>query len=185
MAASPKALAMFADRPRGARWDYALLAIAVVLPVLGVIADQPVALTVALAMPALVALQWFVSRRGGWRLIGPHSYYDLIRMSRKGRGILLRSLFLLALLGGIGYSYEQALPIGINIDDVDGEEPLLFLDRGMAPGRSSAAVMRERLARFNTRCVYAWFLLQNITILLLTPAYVGGAIAEDSPAPHA
>ncbi len=41
------------------------------------------------------------------------------------------------------------------------------------------ADLRNELARFNMECAHTWFMLQNLAILLLTPAYVGGAIAEE------
>jgi ABC-type transport system involved in multi-copper enzyme maturation permease subunit len=127
-------------------------------------------------MPAYVVLStivlpvgivhWRVVRRGGWQLIGPHSYYDLIRMARKGRTALFRVLFLGALLVGISYAYETHRA---------GQRGFRFA-RGFD---ETGAGMRDELARLNIACVHVWFLLQNATILLLTPAYMGGAIAEE------
>jgi ABC-type transport system involved in multi-copper enzyme maturation permease subunit len=140
-----------------------VLTLACAAPVFTALGDAPVALTIGLIVPALITLQWLVQRRGGWRLIGPHSYYDLIRMARKRRTIVLRVLFLLALFAGIWYTYEQA--------QARRNRPELEIG---GTGQS-----RQQLARLNMECVYAWLLLQNITILILTPAYVGGAIAEE------
>jgi ABC-type transport system involved in multi-copper enzyme maturation permease subunit len=160
MAAQAKSLPTLRARPRGPWWDYALLTLACAAPVFTAIGDFPVALTIGLIVPALVTLQWLVQRRGGWRLIGPHGYYDLVRLSRKPRVIVLRVLFLLALFGCIWYTYRQS--------GLQSELDVL-----------STAQLRTHLARLNTQCVYTWLLLQNITILILTPAYVGGAIAEE------
>jgi ABC-type transport system involved in multi-copper enzyme maturation permease subunit len=159
--AKPLPAPISADRPRGSRWDYALFAALSVLPVVAAVADLPLALIIAASAPALIALQWLVWRRGGWRLIGPHSYYDLIRISRKGRTTLLRTLFLVALFGAVAYTFEKHRPASLNVDV------------------HRIARLRDQLARLNMRCVHAWFLLQNITIVILTPAYLGGAIAEE------
>jgi ABC-type transport system involved in multi-copper enzyme maturation permease subunit len=151
-----------------------LLLIAPCGPILSAIADLPVWFTILSAAPALVALPWLVVEYEGWRLIGPHCYFDLIRMARKGRTILLRVAFLLALLGGIWYAYDinakRQLQVTIELRNLLPEHQTDHLALGES---------RNLLARFNTECVYTWFLLQNLTILLLTPAYVGGAIAEE------
>ena len=159
--AKPLPVPTSADRPRGSRWDYALFAALTVSPVVAAVADLPLTVIIAASAPPLVALQWLVWRRGGWRLIGPHSYYDLIRMSRKGRTTLLRVLFLVALFGAIAYTFERHRPANLKVNV------------------HRIADLREQLARLNMRCAHAWFLLQNITIVILTPAYLGGAIAEE------
>ncbi len=96
-------------------------------------------------------------------LLGPHAYFDLIRMARKGRTVLLRVGFLLALLGGIAHTYEQHQLLG----------------RTTIDGENGHAGRLNRMGHFNARCVYTLFALQNLAILLLTPAYVGGAIADE------
>ncbi len=149
---------------------------------LALIAQMPTAVGAALIVPALAAMQWCVRRRGGWRLIGPHAYYDLIRLSRKGRTIVLRVLFLLALLAGIWHTYQQSRQADFRLGTAMSG-PIILQDK-VEPNEvvdfaATRAMLREQLARFNVECVYAWFLLQNITILMLTPAYVGGAIAEE------
>jgi ABC-type transport system involved in multi-copper enzyme maturation permease subunit len=133
----------------------------------------PTGLKLLFLMPGLVALHVVVVRNGGWRLIGPHCYFDLIRMARKGRTILFRVLFLLALLAGIWYTYEQHQA---------GDDRAGLWARNIARdlrGEPMEWNLRNELARFNTECVYTWFLLQNLTILVLGPAYFGGAIAEE------
>jgi ABC-type transport system involved in multi-copper enzyme maturation permease subunit len=169
------------DRPRGSRWDYALLAAAAAVAVAAAIVEASAVVVTVLTLPSLVALQWLVRRRGGWRFVGPHSYYDLIRMSRKGRTIVLRVLFLVVLLGGIWWAYERSQPSGFRL----GAAMWVGLDRDVvAPDEGGEVVrgrgmLRGQLARLNLECTFVWFLLQNIAILVLTPAYVGGAIAEE------
>ena len=174
------------DRPRRwLSWDLALVAATGLLPLCAAAAEAPGTVTAWLTLPVLLTVQWFVMRRGGWRLIGPHCHYDLIRMARKGRTVVFRVLFLVALLVGIWYANAKDYPANnrgfvlgpdlvgnIIIGDNDG-------DMGQPRLRRDLAGSRNRMARFNTECVYTWFLLQNLTILLLTPAYVGGAIAEE------
>jgi ABC-type transport system involved in multi-copper enzyme maturation permease subunit len=149
-----------------------VLLVAPVAPLLAFAADCPGWVTGLLAVPVPIVLHWCVREHGGWRLFGPHCYFDLIRMARKGRTVLFRVLFLLALLAGIWYTYEKHRP----------EEPEFDWRRLKIGGVQLAQDepnMRNQLARFNAECVYAWFLLQNLTILILTPAYFGGAIAEE------
>jgi ABC-type transport system involved in multi-copper enzyme maturation permease subunit len=171
------------------RQDAWLVFVALALwAVLAFVSDCPSWVVGILILSALLALQWEVARRGGWRLIGPHAYFDLIRMARKGRTVLFRVLFLLVLLGGIGFTYERERQIQ------GGGEPWWFFDEAnqhdgfefggpwrqhIIDERPSLAEQRERLARFNSKCAYTWFLLQNVAILILAPAYVGGAIADE------
>jgi ABC-type transport system involved in multi-copper enzyme maturation permease subunit len=129
--------------------------------------EMPAAVAIVLLGLGLAILQVRVVRRGGWRLIGPHSYYDLIRMGRKGRTMVVRVAFLLALLAGIAYIHESHRS--------GAASSLLARQDGLQAG----SFLREELARVNIECVHIWFLLQNATILLLTPAYMGGAIAEE------
>ena len=110
--------------------------------------------TLAVFVPAaLVAVQLIVRRHGGWRLIGPHFYYDLVRLARRGRSTAVRVAYLVTLLLGLWYVYH---------DTVRGER-----------------TDRNDLARLNERYTYAWFALQNFAVLLFAPIYVGSAIAEE------
>jgi hypothetical protein len=154
-------------------------------PALAILADSPVWLVACLAALPLLGLHVIVQRRGGWRLLGPHFYFDLIRMSRKGRTALFRTLFLVLVMGGIWTAYEKhqedleraSLGEIELLEDVRRDRrnhgPRLQEDFRAVPN------VRNALARFNADCIYRWFLLQNIAILVLVPAYVGGAIAEE------
>src|SRR5262245_22283750 len=127
---------------------FALLAIAatVLIPVLVAVRDAPVWVLAIACGPLLLVLQWNLRPRDGWHVLGPHFYYDLIRMARKGRTLLFRVLFLLAMLAGIAFTYEKY---------------------GIVPVEE----LRNQLARFNSECVYVFFLIQNLAILMLAPAY--------------
>src|SRR6516164_10434683 len=76
-------------------------------PVVAILAGWPVWVVAIVAVWSFVVLHRIVQRRGGWRLFGPHLYFDLIRMSRKGRTALFRSLFLVLVMGGIWSAYEK------------------------------------------------------------------------------
>jgi ABC-type transport system involved in multi-copper enzyme maturation permease subunit len=139
----------------GRLWEVALVLGLGLFPLGAALAELPGWVIALVSVPALAGLHLIVTRRGGWRLISPHAYYDVLRMARRGRTTLVRVCFLLVMLGGIVYAYEQFGDLRSNISE------------------------RNRLARFNAGCVFTWFLLQNLAILVFTPAYVGGAIAEE------
>jgi ABC-type transport system involved in multi-copper enzyme maturation permease subunit len=105
------------------------------------------------AMVAFLGLQFVVYRHGGWGLIGPHFYYDVVRLARRGRSSLLRVAYIVAMFAGLAFVYE------------------------------STAVDRfwhhNDFARASERFAYTLFLVQNIAIAVLVPAYLGSAIAEE------
>jgi ABC-type transport system involved in multi-copper enzyme maturation permease subunit len=91
------------------------------------------------------------------QLIGPHAYYDLVRMARQGRTILFRTVFIAALAAvftAVWFSYQRHSGAGLG-------------------------GVRNRIAAFNADCVYTFFVLQNLAILTLAPVYFGGAIAHE------
>ena len=88
-------------------------------------------------------------------LFGPVLPYDLVRMTRRGRYFLLRTLYVIALLLLLYMTFEGTIGI-----------------------KTSAAHPND-LAEFASRFFYNFMLLQFFAVLLLTPAYVGGAIAEE------
>src|SRR5260370_39543615 len=60
------------------------------------------------ALAAFIALQIVAFRPGGWRLLGRHFYYDVVRLARRGRSTLLRCAYILALFAGLAFVFEQA-----------------------------------------------------------------------------
>jgi ABC-type transport system involved in multi-copper enzyme maturation permease subunit len=105
------------------------------------------------ALAAFIALQIVVFRHGGWRLLGPHFYYDVVRLARRGRSTLLRCSYILALFAGLAFVFEQAPAKG-------NWRPNDF------------AAVSERFA-------FTLFFIQNLAVLILTPAYLASAIAEE------
>jgi ABC-type transport system involved in multi-copper enzyme maturation permease subunit len=151
-------------------------------PVVAILAGWPVWVVAIVAVWSFVVLHRIVQRRGGWRLFGPHLYFDLIRMSRKGRTALFRFLFLMVLVGAIFATYEKyeaAFAAADARHQIQEEEPLKPRPGGRQLSLAAQSSLTNVTARFNSACIYRWFLLQNIAILVLTPAYVGGAIAEE------
>jgi hypothetical protein len=101
-------------------------------------------------------------RRGTGPLVGPLFFYDLVRLARKGRGTALRIAYGAVLLVGLGLVYQDSFP----------QHDLFRLDPG--PGVSLADQ-----ARFAERFVVALLVIQNAAVLVLTPAYLGAAVAEE------
>ena len=92
----------------------------------------------------------FIWRRGGWQLLGPHYYYDVVRLARRGRSTILRVAYIVAMLIGLAWVYE-----------------------------TSPVVLANDFARVSERFAFALFLVQNLAVMILTPAYLGSAITEE------
>jgi ABC-type transport system involved in multi-copper enzyme maturation permease subunit len=94
----------------------------------------------------------------GWLpLFGPILVYDVIRTTRQGRYALLRAVYAIALLLFILALYRI--------------QPVL---RG--PG---ILVTTGAMARFAETFTYTFLAVQFVAVIILTPAYVAGAIAEE------
>ncbi|MSQ95007.1 MAG: hypothetical protein EXR98_10695 [Gemmataceae bacterium] len=105
------------------------------------------------ALAAFVALNVVVFRHGGWRLLGPHFYYDVVRLARRGRSTILRIAYILAMLGGFLYVFDDT-PVA----------------RAWTP---------NDFARVSDRFTFTLFLVQNLAVIVLIPAYLASAIAEE------
>jgi ABC-type transport system involved in multi-copper enzyme maturation permease subunit len=116
----------------------------------------------ALSRTLLVTLwvQWFVvlvvlRLAGLFQLFGPVFFYDLIRMTRRGRYFLVRTLYAGALLLLLLIVWENH-----------------FAYRG-------DYIARDQMAEFAASFFTTFMSAQFGVVLLLTPAYVAGAIAEE------
>src|SRR5690242_17379337 len=90
------------------------------------------------------------------RLFGPVLPYDMVRTARRGRYVLIRCLYagvLAAILGMVYLSW--------------------FSERGGADLRVT------ELADFGEQFFFTFMAVQFCAVALLTPAYSGGAIAEE------
>jgi ABC-type transport system involved in multi-copper enzyme maturation permease subunit len=107
---------------------------------------------------ALLVLAGAVLLRRGWvRLCGPVLWYDLVRNTRRGRTFGLRCLYLALLLAALAVMYANWSHSG----------------RWWQPVRSRDAA-RFALAFFET-----FACTQLALVVLLTPAYTAGAVAEE------
>lgn len=103
----------------------------------------------------LVALV-FLLRRGWVKILGPVFFYDAVRSARRGRNIAVRTLYALAILGLLYWTYFIW-----RLRSVEGGIPI------------------NELATFAESFFYVFLAVQSLAVVLLTPAYVAGAIAEE------
>jgi ABC-type transport system involved in multi-copper enzyme maturation permease subunit len=97
-------------------------------------------------------------------LLGPLFRFELVRLARRGTHLPLRVVMAAVLFLGLLASYFQLFP--------DSElAELLF-------GGADAADP-TRLDRFAETFLLAFLVTQQVAVLLLTPVYAGGAIAEE------
>lgn len=116
-----------------------------------------------LVPPCGAALLWTVRfyRIG---VVGPLFYYDLIRLARRGRSTLLRTTYGLVLFAFLALAYTSQYP---------GHD---VLADPFAPGPRVA--LRDQ-ARFAHSFVVSLTAVQGAAVLILTPAYLAPAIAEE------
>jgi ABC-type Na+ efflux pump permease subunit len=96
-------------------------------------------------------------------LVGPLFFWDVVRLARRGRGTALRFLYGAALLGALALVYAGEF----------GADNLLTLSGG------SLWVSLDDQARFARGFANALMLAQNVAVLVLVPAYLAGAVAEE------
>jgi ABC-type transport system involved in multi-copper enzyme maturation permease subunit len=106
--------------------------------------------------------------RRGLALLGPVFFYDALRTARRGRHRLLRCLYAGLLLVVLALVYARWFVR-------DPSAGLMALFEG---GR----VDRNDLARFAESFFYTFLGAQYAVVLLVTPAYTAGAIAEERQA---
>src|SRR4051812_9655553 len=87
-------------------------------------------------------------------MLGPHFYYDVVRLARKGWPTWLRVLYLLVLLVSLSLMYLS------NNNTFDYRRPSDFAERAHA-------------------YAYTLIVLQNILVLVLLPVYVASVIVEE------
>jgi ABC-type transport system involved in multi-copper enzyme maturation permease subunit len=96
-------------------------------------------------------------RRGWVKLFGPVFFYDLVRLGRRGRYFLLRTLYGGAMLALLVWVYL-----------------IWLLDNG-----SEGAIQANQMAEFAGSFFYMFIAVQFAVVVVLTPAYTAGAIAEE------
>jgi ABC-type transport system involved in multi-copper enzyme maturation permease subunit len=96
-------------------------------------------------------------------LLGPLFRFELVRLARRGTHLPLRVVMAAVLFVGLLAAYFQLFP-----DSEVGE--LLFAADAADP---------TQLDRFAETFLLAFLITQQVAVLLLTPVYAGGAIAEE------
>jgi ABC-type transport system involved in multi-copper enzyme maturation permease subunit len=96
-----------------------------------------------------------VARRGWLRLFGPVLFYDLVRTARRTRFVIVRTLYALMLAIILGWSFF-----------------VLSLEH-------SGIVSLSQMAEFATGFFFTFMIIQFTAVVLLTPPYAAGAIAEE------
>ncbi len=97
-------------------------------------------------------------------LLGPLFRFELMRLARRGTHLPLRVVLAVLLFVGLIASYLQLFP---------GADVFALLFGG------ADAAEPSRLDRFGETFLFAFLLIQQVAVLLLTPVYAGGAIAEE------
>jgi ABC-type transport system involved in multi-copper enzyme maturation permease subunit len=93
-------------------------------------------------------------RRGWLKLFGPVLFYDMVRSARRGRYIILRCLYAGLLL-------------------------FFLLTVWLNTGSSAVRNDRREAARLAENFFETFMAVQLVAVILLTPAYVAGAIADE------
>jgi ABC-type transport system involved in multi-copper enzyme maturation permease subunit len=104
----------------------------------------------------LIAAAGLVLRRGWVKLFGPVLFYDLITAARRGRYVLLRCGYALALLLVLYTAYA-----------------------GLGETGRMGRLTASDIARFGESFFSIFMLAQFAAVVLFTPAYCGGAIADE------
>jgi ABC-type transport system involved in multi-copper enzyme maturation permease subunit len=117
--------------------------------------------SIPVAAQVILWLQWLAVliglRVGGFFLLfGPVLYYDLVRAARRRRQIILRCVYAFLLLFLICWVYM-----------------MWVMDR---PGGQLTA---QQMPLFASSFFYMFMVVQFVAVVILTPAYTAGAIAEE------
>lgn len=109
----------------------------------------------------LLAAAWLL---GGSRFLGPVFFCDFLRTTRHGRHVGMRCLYAILLLFVLFLLYADFL----NLRLTDWQS---WFQQGQLPPR--------RMAEFAEAFFGMFMIVQFLTVLLITPVYAGGAIAEE------
>jgi ABC-type Na+ efflux pump permease subunit len=153
---------LLALRTWGARVSLLALALGIGL-FLFVISSRSMPLFVGLGT-AVVVLLALAHRRGWWTLIGPVFYFEMVRAGRKSRVSDVRIVYSLILFLVLISSFAVYL-IPAN----------LSLEEGFLSTKLKTALLADYLLLF----FLLFMAIQYLAILILTPAYLAGAVAEE------
>lgn len=106
----------------------------------------------------LVPAFGYLLRRGSLKLFGPVLFYDLVRSGRRGRFVLMRFLYCSALLVALMW---------------------IFFIFTMERRYNTRTTDVQHMARMADSFFYTFITLQLLIVVILTPAYTAGAIADE------
>lgn len=130
---------------------------------------QRLSLPVKLAGSGLLGLGliWWI-RQGIRTLFGPVLFYDLLRMSRKGRYFTMRSFYIAVLLLVLFPVYEEFR------QHLEHMRMIYFAD-----ARTFKNIVAAEAAKLGEWFFSAFMIVQFAIVYLLTPAYTAGAVSEE------
>ena len=121
------------------------------------------ALGIALGAVFIILLA-LAYRRGRWTLIGPVFFFEMVRSGRQVRHHAVRGLYGVVLFLTLLFTYFLCLT---------------FANVTIADGFTSSKLPGKLMGDFLLAFYLVFLLLQYLASLLLTPAYLAGAIAEE------
>lgn len=134
----------------------------------GSAAAAVVFILICTTLPGMLALLHSLIRRPGWegrpQILGPLFWYELTRLARRGQQPKLRSIYAGILLIGLLVTY---------LDEFREVNPLVLSQS------STALFSLDRMANFSQNFLIMFLLCQLVGLLLITPVYAGGAIADE------
>lgn len=104
---------------------------------------------------------------GPWHLLGPHAFFDLVRLARRGRSTLVRVLYLLALFAALWVVYEHELA---------RDRRWQFRQDEISDRRHAVINLNAHIAE---RFSYTILIGQNLAVLILMPIYCATSIFEE------
>jgi ABC-type transport system involved in multi-copper enzyme maturation permease subunit len=129
----------------------------------------------------LVAALGVLLRRGWVKLFGPVLFYDLVTQARRNRFFVVRGLYALVLLVILFSVYDKFFNEvrtgwrATSLKAVQVGNSAVFVPVNDYPNRLTG----EDLARF-AQLFFGWaMMVQFLAVILLTPAYTAGAVAEE------
>jgi ABC-type transport system involved in multi-copper enzyme maturation permease subunit len=144
-------------------WFLLLLAIAGIIALSAWLGAFEISILVGLVALGVLLLGY---GREGWAP-GPLYYFDVLRLARKGRGTVIRCVYGVALLVGLCLLFANECSPGELLTFSSEHGPRMTL---------------PEMARFAERFMLVVVSLQSVAVILLTPAYLAGAIAEEKEA---
>jgi ABC-type transport system involved in multi-copper enzyme maturation permease subunit len=144
--------------------DVLLLGVLSLAAFVAVLCRLPLWVLGLLLLAGCLVLPWMVRRRTQAPLLGPLFIWELVHLARRGRGILLRFLYVFLLFSALWSTYQAYFP---------------FYDLLGNPFDTGRPLPGNEMARFAVNFALAVLVVQAVVVLTLTPAYLAPAIAGE------